>query len=176
MTGTDVHIPTLETERLILRAYRLSDFETYASTLASARMVHVDRLDRHDAWFVFCNELAGWHLRGAGLFAVDRHDGTFVGTVGIQQPDHFPEPELGWTLHDGHEGRGYATEAARAVLAWARDLARDRVASLVSYVAPANAASIAVARRLGATLDRAAPRPAGAAADDTHVYRHWGAA
>ncbi|WGH79996.1 GNAT family N-acetyltransferase [Jannaschia ovalis] len=111
MTAITVHIPTLRTERLTRRAHRLADFDACAATLDSPRMVHVDRLDRRDAWFVFCNELAGWQLRGVGQWAVDVTGGPHVGIVGIQQPAHFPEPELGWTLHDGHEGQRYATEA-----------------------------------------------------------------
>jgi len=60
----------------------------------------------------------------------------------------------------GHEGRGYATEAALALRDWAF--------SLVSYIAPGNAASVAVAERLGARLDPAAPRTVPA----DLVYRH----
>ena len=169
---TTVTIPTLETGRVVLRAHRLADFDAYAETLASPRARFIDRLDRRDAWFVFCNDVAGWQLRGFGLWAVDLRDGTHLGQVGIQRPDHFPEPELGWFLHDGHEGRGYATEAARAALGWAR----GRVASLVSYIAPGNDRSVAVAERLGATLDPDAPLPDGEDRTETVVYRHWSAA
>ncbi|MEL7182822.1 MAG: GNAT family N-acetyltransferase [Pseudomonadota bacterium] len=169
---TTIEIPTLTTERLTLRAQSLADFEAYAATLASARMVHIDRLDRRDAWFVFCNDLAGWQLRGTGIWSVDRTGGPLVGWIGIQQPAHLPEPELGWLLCDGQEGQGYATEGARATLGWAR----SRMASLVSYIAPANSRSVAVAERLGATPDRNAPLPEGETPNTTRVFRHWGAA
>ena len=82
--------------------------------------------------------------------------GQCVGSVGINHGPLFPEKELGWFLHDGHEGQGYATEAARALRDWA---ARERrLPRLVSYIAPANAPSIAVARRMGAIPDATAPR------------------
>ncbi|UWQ22223.1 GNAT family N-acetyltransferase [Jannaschia sp. W003] len=171
MTGTAVHIPTLATARLVLRAHRLADFDAYVETLASERARWMDRLDRRDAWFAFANDVAGWQLHGYGGLAVDLYDGTHVALCGIQRPAHFPEPELGWILHAGHEGRGYATEAARAVLDWAR----GRVASLVSYVTPGNDRSAAVARRLGARLDGAAPLPDGETPAETVVFRHWGA-
>ena len=166
---TTIHIPTLTTERLTLRPHRLADFDPYAETLASPRARFMDRLDRRDAWFVFCNDLAGWQLRGFGLWAVDLRDGTHLGQTGIQRPDHFPKPEFGWILHDGHEGRGYATEAARA----ARDWARGRVPSLVSYITPGNDRSVAVAKRLGAILDPNARLPDGEDHTETVVYRHW---
>ncbi|MCK0168053.1 GNAT family N-acetyltransferase [Jannaschia sp. S6380] len=165
--------PTLTTARLILRPHRLEDFEVYAATFASPRAGYVvDTPSRRNAWYSFAADVAGWLLQGHGQWAIDLHDGTHVGQTGISRPDHFPEAEIGWLLHDGHEGHGYATEAAEA----ARDWARDRVPSLVSYITPGNDRSIAVARRLGATHDPDAPLPDGETADDTVVYRHWGSA
>lgn len=175
MTGTTVHIPTLTTERLTLRAHRLADMEAYARTLASdrARFMTEDRT-RGYAWTSFVNDVASWSLHGFGIWAVDLHDGTHIGQAGVNRPENFPEPELGWMLHDGHEGFGYATEAASA----ARDWFWDRAAAdtLVSYITPGNAASAAVATRLGARHDPDAPLPEGETADETVVYRHRRAA
>lgn len=173
MTGVTLHIPTLETPRLTLRAHRLGDFDAYAQTLASDRARHmVEDPSRGQAWASFVNDVASWSLHPFGVWAVDLKDGTHVGQVGINQPEYFPEPELGWILHDGHEGRGYATEAARAACYWAT----GKVRSLVSYITPTNAGSIAVALRLGASHDTAASLPDGEDATETHVYRHWGPA
>ncbi|MBV6658024.1 MAG: GNAT family N-acetyltransferase, partial [Devosiaceae bacterium] len=63
--------------------------------------------------------------------------------------------EMTWTLWDkSHEGYGYATEASRAILqAW-------RGPRLVARVAPDNAASVAMAHRLGFVEDPAATPPA----------------
>jgi RimJ/RimL family protein N-acetyltransferase len=78
----------------------------------------------------------------------------------------FPEKELGWLLYEGFEGKGYATEAARAMRDWA--FGPGGLASLVSYFDPENARSMAVAQRLGAVLDPDAPvQDAGDV-----VYRH----
>lgn len=89
-----------------------------------------------------------------------------VGQVGINHGPLFPEKELGWFVYAGHEGRGYATEAALALRGWAFETLK--LPSLVSYIAPGNTASIAVAERLGARLDRVAPR----ADPKDLVYRH----
>ena len=82
--------------------------------------------------------------------------GESVGQVRINDGPLFPEKELGWQLYEGCEGRGYATEAAMALRDWA--MRALRLGSLVSYLHPDNHQSIAVAERLGATLDPNAPK------------------
>ncbi len=94
-------------------------------------------------------------------------DGVCVGQVGINHGPLFPEKELGWMLYDGFEGQGYATEAAIALRDWA--FATLELESLVSYFDPANAASMAVAKRLGAVPDPDAPRQD----PEDVVYRHY---
>ena len=42
-----------------------------------------------------------------------RATGDCVGQVGISHGPRYPEKELGWLVYEGHEGRGYATEAGR---------------------------------------------------------------
>jgi RimJ/RimL family protein N-acetyltransferase len=53
---------------------------------------------------------------------VELPSGDLVGTVGINVPDWLPEVmpahDVGWTVVQEHQRRGYATEAARAVLDW----------------------------------------------------------
>ena len=92
--------------------------------------------------------------------------GECVGQVGINHGPLFPEKELGWQVYEGHEGNGYATEAARALRDWAFDALG--LPSLVSYIDPSNFRSVALAERLGAVLDPAAPKQD----PDDHVYRH----
>lgn len=170
MTGSTVHIPVLETGRLRLRAHIRADFDAYAALFASPRAAHMGQLKRRHAWYSFTADIAGWILDGHGAWAIETRNGTLVGQVALNRPDHFPELELGWFLLDGQDGRGYATEAARAALGFAREtLGRKTV---VSYIAPANASSIRLATRLGARPDPAAPRPDGDTARDTTVYRH----
>ncbi|AJE45461.1 GNAT family N-acetyltransferase [Celeribacter indicus] len=164
--------PVIETQRLRLRAHRIEDFGPYADVFASERSQHMNGpLTRRQAWFAFCSDIAQWHLFGHGAWGVEeRGTGAFVGQVVLGRLPHFPELELGWFLVEGFEGRGYAQEAAQAARDYAYgEMGRD---TLVSYIAPRNARSIALAERLGATPDPEAARPEGENADHCVVYRH----
>lgn len=161
-------IPTLTTERLTLRAPRLADFEHWAAFFASPRSVHErGMMDRTDAWRTWAADVANWTLKGYGPFGVDdRATGAYLGEVGIYHGDDFPEPELGWFITPEAEGKGYAAEAARAVKTWAQ--ATFGWTRLVSIIDPANARSIATARRIGGIFDPTLP---GVDPGDV-VYRH----
>ena len=169
MTGLTVHIPTLETERLILRAPVRADFAAYERFIFTPRS-NVKEPSRRTAWNFFAGDIVSWCLDGVGHWVIETRDGTVVGVTGFSQPAHYSEPEMGWSLYDGFEGHGFATEAAKA----ARNWARERVGALVSYIAPGNAKSVAVATRLGAHLDNEAVLPEGNTPDTCLVYRHWG--
>ncbi|MBY6203957.1 GNAT family N-acetyltransferase [Halomonas denitrificans] len=100
----------------------------------------------------FLQRQAGFAARhGLAFGAVERRsDGEVIGLCGIQPLDaghldgHF---ELGWWIWRDHWGRGYASEASRAVLEHARDVLRlDR---LLAVIDPPNLASIRVAEKLG---------------------------
>lgn len=161
-------IPTLSTERLILRAPKLADFEHWAAFFGSDRSVHErGPLDRIDAWHVWAADVGLWHLKGFGGFGLeDRNTGAYLGEVGIYEPVGFPEPELGWFVVPEAEGKGYAAEAAQAVMLWARKtFGWDR---LINLIDPANERSIALALRLGGTIDTTI---AGTEPDDV-VIRH----
>jgi RimJ/RimL family protein N-acetyltransferase len=147
-----VLIPTLETPRLRLRAFRNEDLDAYAAACADAEVMRFlgagTTLDRGEAWRSMAGFLGHWHLRGFGMWALEeKASGEFVGRSGFLQPEGWPGFELGWTLARPHWGKGYATEAARRALDFAfADMQRDRVISLIR---PANLRSIAVAERLG---------------------------
>ena len=67
----------------------------------------------------------------------------------------YPEPELGWFVIPEAEGKGYAAEAARAVMLWARrTLGWER---LINIIDPANDRSIALGQRLGGAIDPTIP-------------------
>ncbi|MBL3560111.1 GNAT family N-acetyltransferase [Rhodovulum sulfidophilum] len=160
--------PIIDTARLRLRPHRVEDFGPYAALFASegARFMG-GPLSRRQAWQVFAADSGQWALMGFGAWGVERReDGVAVGQVALNKPDHFPERELGWLVFDGHEGRGYATEAAEA----ARDHAFGALGfdTLVSYVSPENRRSVALAERLGARPDATADRPD----PGDLVYRH----
>ena len=75
-----------------------------------------------------------------------------MGLSGIWNPEGWPEPELGWVVFAGHEGKGIAYEAARRARQWAYgDLG---LTTLTSNIYGGNTRSIALAQRLGATFER----------------------
>jgi RimJ/RimL family protein N-acetyltransferase len=113
--------------------------------------------DTKATWGMFCSDVALWHLFGHGALMIEvRATGECVGQVGINHGPLYPEKELGWLVYDGFEGKGYATEAASALRDWAFDSLG--LQTLVSYVDIENAASAAVAKRLGGVIDPAALR------------------
>ncbi|WP_425080191.1 GNAT family N-acetyltransferase [Ruegeria denitrificans] len=150
---TSFTIPTLETERLILRAPHLDDLPAMTAFFATARshMVGGPR-DAFECWNSLSNRLGHWALRGYGLWHLtEKAGGTFVGWAGMIYVPGWAEPELGWTLMEEAEGKGLAFEAASA----ARDHAarHQGLNGVISYIAHANDRSRALAERLGATLE-----------------------
>jgi RimJ/RimL family protein N-acetyltransferase len=145
-------VPRIDTVSLTLRAPQRKDFAAWAAIFCSDRAVHMDGpCSEDEAWFDFSLNCASWMLRGHGMWTVTGKAGEVLGFVLIGMEPGDQEPELGYMFVESAEGQGHATEAAAA----ARDFALTRLQlpSLVSYIAPDNARSRAVARRLGAFPD-----------------------
>lgn len=88
-----------------------------------------------------------WAEHGHGTFAVlARDSGRFLGRVGLKYWPQFDETEVGWVLRRDAWGRGYATEAAEACVNLGFSVLA--VPYLTAMIAPDNAASVRVARRL----------------------------
>lgn len=147
-------IPVLETERLILREPREADLVPMAEFGASDRSRFVGGpSDRWDAWRALIAGIGHWALRGYGYWSVDlKESGQMIGRVGVINHDGWPEPELGWQVYEGSEGKGYAHEAALAARAFAKS--GLGLGPLISHIAPENQRSIRLAERLGATFER----------------------
>ncbi len=149
MTPFTVTIPHLTTERLLLREYREADFDAFAAFYATPRSQFIGGpLPRELAWRGLAAHLGHWALRGFGFWAVEnRETGEFCGHVGLWHPEGWPEPEVGWVLMAGAEGRGYALEAAFA----ARRHAYETLgwSTAISLIDPANTRSLRVAQRMG---------------------------
>ena len=159
----------LETERFILRQPGPQDIDAGVDFYMSERAQYAGgNKDLGGAWRAVAMVMGHWTIRGFGLWIVTSKDSdAALGAVGPWYPGNWPETELGWTLWSADtEGQGIAHEAVTAAR---RDVySRLGWTSAVSYIAPANTRSIALAERLGATLDETAARP-----DDTClVYRH----
>ncbi|MBN2906534.1 MAG: GNAT family N-acetyltransferase [Rhodobacteraceae bacterium] len=145
--------PTLETERLILRIPGVADFPALRAFYAAPRSRFVGGPKTPEgAWRQLATEIGHWALRGYGRWIVeDKESGAACGLIGLWNPEGWPEPEIGWDLFEGFEGRGYATEAARAARAHAYDTLGWPTA--ISLVNPDNTASARVAERMGARPD-----------------------
>ena len=150
-----IEIPTLTTERLVLRGYRESDAPALAALHGDREVIKFlsptgePEPGLADAWEHIAKHIGHWALKGCGKWAVDeRATGRFVGRVGLYDPPYdWPGLELGWTLTRDSWGKGYATEAARAALAWSFEAYKAN--EIISAIHPDNAASIRVAQRLG---------------------------
>lgn len=149
--------PTVETERLILRPLAEDDLDRYLEIHTTAEVrasLHLpDTFDRFDAWHQIAVWRGQWALRNSGNWAVEsKATGELIGRAGTHRPERLEWPglEVGWTFDPAHWGKGYATEAGRAAVAWG--FANHSVDELVSCILPANQPSQAVAQRLGFTL------------------------
>ncbi|MBV2359721.1 GNAT family N-acetyltransferase [Thalassococcus sp. CAU 1522] len=152
---TLTNAPRLETERLILRGPEPQDAEPVIAFLMDRdRAAGFGAYDnRGDAWRWFALNVGHWHIHGYGYFTVTlKETGQPVGLSGIWNPEGWPEPEVGWVVFDGFEGRGIAYEAAARARRWAYD--DLGMTTLTSNIVPGNARSVALAQRLGATYER----------------------
>ena len=151
-------IPTLTTERLVLRALGEEDLGGFAEMMGDervARWFDGGPVSREESWRSIAMHLGHWVLRGFGQWAVEDRDGRFVGRVGLWQPEGWPGLEVGWAMSPQFWGRGYATEGGRAAVAWAFDqLGVDEV---ISVTLPHNMASRRVMEKVGLNYDRTEP-------------------
>ncbi|MDO5646960.1 GNAT family N-acetyltransferase [Paracoccus sp. (in: a-proteobacteria)] len=153
MTLPAVHIPVIETERLILRGPSLDDLPASVRFGASDRSHFVG--GPHQDWQVYekiAAHIGYWAIRGYGVWTVTTRAGDIAGRIGIVHHLDWPEPELGWTVFDGFQGQGLAFEGAMA----ARDYAARHfgLGPLVSNIHPDNTRSRRLAERMGATVER----------------------
>ena len=162
---------TFRTERLHLRMFREGDLDAYAAMCADAEVMrHIGEggpVGRDVAWRQMALFLGAWTLRGHGMWAIERRsDGRLIGRAGFLDPEGWPGCELGWLLARDAWGQGYAHEAASAALACG--LEQLGLGALISLIRPDNVRSIALAERLGASLDG----PLDFMGSRALVYRH----
>ena len=161
----------MRTERLVLREWRESDRDAWAALNAdpAVREFFPTVLTREQSDEAFDRISGALAERGWGLWAVALDD-RFLGFTGLAQPDFRPEREIGWRFAATAWGRGYATEAARAVLEFAyTELALPEV---VSFTAVANVRSRAVMERIGMTCDESGDFDHPAVAEGHPLRRH----
>ncbi len=166
-----MEIPTLVTERLVLRPFRLEDLDAHAMMNADPRvMQHIGPvLDRAASFRSLCSYPGHWILCGYGPWAVEeRATGAFIGRAGLIRCHNSNEIELAYALAPPAWGKGYALEAAGRALRYALHELGAR--GVVSRIAAGNAASIRVAERLGARHARDSDERVGEQLVRIYVY------
>jgi RimJ/RimL family protein N-acetyltransferase len=151
-------VPTVSTDRLVLRGWRVTDREPFARMNADPEVVeHLPHaLERAESDALLDRLASEWDACGYGLWAVERRtDAAFLGFVGLHAPafdaPFTPAVEVGWRLSRDAWGHGYATEGGRAALRFGFELLG--LHEVVSFTIPANARSRAVMDRLGMRHD-----------------------
>ncbi|MBM4337764.1 MAG: GNAT family N-acetyltransferase [Deltaproteobacteria bacterium] len=144
----------IRTERLLLRRFRASDRAAFAELNADPRVTGflAGALSRGESDALVDRIEAHFDEHGFGLFALEITGvAPFAGYVGLSVPRFeaafTPCVEIGWRLAAEHWGSGYASEAARAVLAHGFDVVG--LDEIVSFTVPANMRSRRVMEKLG---------------------------
>jgi RimJ/RimL family protein N-acetyltransferase len=153
---TALAVPVIETPRLRLRAHTVADFEPYCALWNEPEVLRyttMKPLSPEEIWLRLLRNAGDWAMLGFGSWlAEEKATGELVGEVGLfdRHRDIVPAitvPEIGWILTTAKHGKGYATEAAQALLDWARD--RFVANEIVCLVHPDNAGSLRVAAKCG---------------------------
>ena len=149
--------PRLETERLVLRAWRKDDREKYFAILQEpAVYCHFgpQPMGMEECWRRLIASAGSWQVNGFGGWAVERRsDGKLIGMTALftawrdLEPEFGDEPEMGWIFASEAHGQGLAGEACRAALDWAE--ANLEPSPIWAIIAPANEPSFRLAERLG---------------------------
>lgn len=146
-------LPRIETERLILRAPRIEDWQALSPIWTTEQAKGFGGpFEAGEAWVDFGQLVASWLLRGIGPLTVEfKGAGTVLGLVSLDQEYGDPEREIGWLFRKDAEGQGYALEASRAMLNWAREQVGPD--GFATYIAEDHARSIRLAEALGGKPD-----------------------
>jgi len=121
---------------------------------AVSRHIGGKTFTEEESWTRLLRYVGHWALLGFGYWVIEeKATGSFAGEIGFAdykrklEPSLKDVPEIGWVLATQAQGRGYATEAARAVIAWGdAHLGSSRTACIVH---PENLPSIRVAEKCG---------------------------
>ena len=150
-------IPVLETARLLLREHRKADLPAYAAVWADPVVVRYTAgipQTEEESWRRMLMARGHWQFNSYGYWIVEeKASGNLIGEAGYAEfhrdmkPSLDGMPEIGWILASAAHGRGYATEAVRAIHAWGDSQFPDtRTCCIIS---PENEPSLRVAEKTG---------------------------
>ena len=144
--------------RISLRPFEASDLDEMQAVMGNPDVMrfsisgHKNKTETED-FIKRCR--AQYDEFGFGLLAVVyQEENRVIGYCGLfrQEIDGVVELEIGYRLHPSYWGRGIATEAAGMIRDWAfANLDREK---LISIIEPENAASIAIAKKVGMNFER----------------------
>jgi RimJ/RimL family protein N-acetyltransferase len=150
----------IETERLILRAWKDSDLEPFARLNANPQTMEfmLKPLSREESDSWVGRMRAHFSLHGFSHYAAERkEDGLFVGAIGISIPAYetpfSPFVEIGWRLLPEFWNQGLATEGAREVLR--HSFEKLHLPEIVAFTVPTNLRSRHVMEKIGMVYDSA---------------------
>jgi [ribosomal protein S5]-alanine N-acetyltransferase len=151
-------LPDIETDRLVLRGPTATDLDDWVTTVwgdSEAMRYMPTSSDPPDvraaATLEFFNLLREQQHVGAWM-VTNRTDGRFMGHAILAHRDAFDEPELGYALGKEFWGKGYATEAARAVVRYG--LKQANLSRIFAVVFPENEPSWRILKRLGFSYEK----------------------
>ena len=150
-------VPVIETPRLRLREHRIEDLDAYNALWADPIVVQYTvgvPQTPEECWSRYLRAHGHWAVAGYGYWMVEEKDtGRFVGEVGFADlhraisPSLDGMPEAGWIISPAFHGKGYGTEAVRAIHEWGNEhFGRVRTCCIIS---PENEPSLRVAQKMG---------------------------
>ncbi len=162
-SATSAGIPVIETERLVLSRLSMQDAAFMLELVNDPAWIRyigdrgIRTLD-DAAEYIRQGPLAMYAAYGYGLLRVARRGGgEAIGICGLLQRDFLEDVDLGFALLARFRGRGYALEAARAVVSDARKTLG--LARLVAITAQGNEGSSKILERLGFGFERMVAYP-----------------
>jgi ribosomal-protein-alanine N-acetyltransferase len=153
-----IHPPTLTTPRLALRPFTQEDIEPLHVIMSAPDVMRyfprTDSPDLERTQRMIAHQIDEWATRGYGWWAVTwAADGALLGWCGLQYLPDTDETEVGYLLGQPWWGRGLATEAARASVAYGFE--RFGFAEIIGITHPENLASQRVLQKCGMTFTAA---------------------
>jgi RimJ/RimL family protein N-acetyltransferase len=156
-------VKIIETDRLVLREFHPDDHAFILELLNEPGWIRYIgdrglRTPEAARGYIVDVPMAMYARNGFGLWAVQhKDDTTLLGMCGLIRRDTLPDVDIGFAFLERHQGRGYAFEAAAAVLAHGRQVLG--LARIVAITDPDNAASIQLLEKIGLTFERMVTMP-----------------
>jgi RimJ/RimL family protein N-acetyltransferase len=149
-TPTTITVPTVVTDRMVLRCWQASDVDPYTAMNADPEtMKYLDgTFDRAGTERLVTHLVGMWVILGHGMWAIeDRETGEFLGRGGTYYASGWPGVEVAVSVRRDRWGQGLGTEVVRAALSFG--FATLDIDEMVTVTHRANAGMNGIARKLG---------------------------